>query len=184
MVVAIVGVLAALAIYGVRHYLANAKTAEAKENVGAIVRNAQAAFERETVGAEMLPGSAQSTTTNHALCKNAPPVPAAIPARVKYQPSQAVGVDFNTGDTTGGWACLRFSVSSPIYYQYAYRSGGGYVSQGLPKAPSYGGSGSFEASAQGDLDGDSALSTFARGGEIRNGELVIATYLYINDETE
>jgi len=37
-VVAIIGVLAALAIYGVRRYLASAKTGEAKNTIGAISR--------------------------------------------------------------------------------------------------------------------------------------------------
>jgi type IV pilus assembly protein PilA len=45
-VVAIIGVLAALAIYGVRRYVASAKTSEAKNAVGAISRGAAAAFER------------------------------------------------------------------------------------------------------------------------------------------
>ena len=49
-VVAIIGVLAALAIFGVRRYLASAKTSEAKNSVGAITRGAAAAFERERVG--------------------------------------------------------------------------------------------------------------------------------------
>src|ERR1700704_3903257 len=48
-VVAIVGVLAALAIYGVRKYLLNAKTAEARNSVGQMAKDAKAAFERETM---------------------------------------------------------------------------------------------------------------------------------------
>ncbi len=35
-VVAIVGILAVLAVYGVRKYIANAKTAEAKNSLGAM----------------------------------------------------------------------------------------------------------------------------------------------------
>ena len=38
-VVTIIGVLASLAIYGVRRYLAASKTAEAKEGVGGIARS-------------------------------------------------------------------------------------------------------------------------------------------------
>ena len=51
-VVAIIGVLAALAIYGVRRYLASAKTSEAKNTIGAITRSAQAAYERENAASE------------------------------------------------------------------------------------------------------------------------------------
>ncbi|HLZ06969.1 MAG TPA: prepilin-type N-terminal cleavage/methylation domain-containing protein, partial [Chloroflexota bacterium] len=46
-VVAIVGVLAALAIYGVRKYLLNSKTAEVRNAVGQMAKDAKAAFERE-----------------------------------------------------------------------------------------------------------------------------------------
>src|SRR5262249_23716463 len=53
-VVAIIGVLAALAIYGVNKYLASAKTSEAKNSVGAISRGASASFERESAKAELL----------------------------------------------------------------------------------------------------------------------------------
>src|SRR5689334_23265245 len=53
-VVAIIGVLAALAIYGVRRYLATSKTAEAKNTIGGIARAAVAAYERETYSNELL----------------------------------------------------------------------------------------------------------------------------------
>ena len=46
-VVAIIGVLAALAIYGVRKYIANAKTAEARMSLGRIAKDASAAYNRE-----------------------------------------------------------------------------------------------------------------------------------------
>src|SRR5580704_17371857 len=46
-VVAIVGVLAVLAVYGVRKYLANAKTAEARNSLGQLAKDAAAAVERE-----------------------------------------------------------------------------------------------------------------------------------------
>ena len=48
-VVAIIGILAALAIYGVKKYLTNAKTGEAKNNLGRMGKDAVAAYERETM---------------------------------------------------------------------------------------------------------------------------------------
>ncbi len=48
-VVAIVGVLAVLAIYGVRKYIANAKTAEARNNLGQISKDSSSAFDRDEV---------------------------------------------------------------------------------------------------------------------------------------
>src|ERR1700760_3819622 len=66
-VVAIIGVLAALAIYGVRRYLATAKTSEAKNTIGAISRAAVAAYERETTPNELLADGATSAATVHAF---------------------------------------------------------------------------------------------------------------------
>jgi type IV pilus assembly protein PilA len=57
-VVAIVGVLAALAIYGVRKYLLNAKTAEVRNAVGQMAKDAKAAFERESMSANILAAGA------------------------------------------------------------------------------------------------------------------------------
>jgi type IV pilus assembly protein PilA len=183
-VVAIIGVLAALAIYGVRRYLASAKTSEAKDSIGAIARGAQAAYERETVASEIIGDGANSAAASHALCLSAPaPVPAAVPAATKYQPSTVKGADFDTGDALTGWKCLKFTVSSPIYYRYDYKAGGGYVSAGLPGAPAPGAAG-FEASAQGDLNNNGALSTFARGGSVTNGQIKLASQVFVNDEFE
>lgn len=186
-VVAIIGVLAALAIYGVRRYLASSKTAEAKENVGAVARNAQAAFERETTASEILPDGTNSTAASHALCNTAAnnvPPGALPPQGRKYQPSTLAGADFDGGNATDGWKCLKFAITQPIYYQYLYAKGGNYPSNGKPNAPAYAGTEAFEAAARGDLDSDGVLSTFSRGGEVRNGQLVLSTQIYMDEEFE
>jgi type IV pilus assembly protein PilA len=177
-VVAIIGVLSALAIYGVSKYLASAKTSEAKEKVGAISRAAVAAFERENFENQLLPNAASSNTTTHVFCETATPVPATAPAGKKYQPSTADGADFNSGTNLIGWKCLQFGVSQPIYYSYRYEKGAGSVA----------GSGAdgtaFEVSAIGNLNGDTNLSTFARGAALRDGQVVLSTTLFILNETE
>ena len=184
-VVAIIGVLAALAIYGVRRYLASAKTSEAKNSIGAIARNAQAAFERETVDSQILGDAANSNAASHALCKSAAAaVPPAIPLGKKTQPDTGAGKDFDGGDALTGWKCLKFTISSPIYYQYNYKAGAGYVSAGMVGAPDPGANG-FEGSAQGDINANGVLSTFARGGSISaSGQLKLATQVFVNDEFE
>jgi type IV pilus assembly protein PilA len=53
-VVAIVGVLAALAIYGVKKYVANAKTTEARNSLGQIAKDASMAYNREGMAATVL----------------------------------------------------------------------------------------------------------------------------------
>src|SRR5208282_109161 len=68
-VVAIVGILAVLAIYGVRKYLANAKTAEASNSLGQIAKDAATQYEKESMTSTVLtPGS--SATFSRALCKS------------------------------------------------------------------------------------------------------------------
>ena len=69
-VVAIVGVLAALAIYSVRKYLLTSKTAEVKNAVGQMAKDAVAAYERETMaGAILDPGATAGVSNN--LCTSA-----------------------------------------------------------------------------------------------------------------
>jgi type IV pilus assembly protein PilA len=143
-------ILLSLSFYGVRKYLAAAKTA----------------YEYETPGSSV-----------HRLCKSSTYVPVKIPAGVKYQPSSAPGVDFNAGNAGTGWPCLKFSITQPIYYQYSYVTGVGTGKSGATPA-------GFEASARGDLDGNGATSLFARGADVRNGQVVVSDQIYIENEFE
>lgn len=171
----ILGSSAAMAIYGVRRYLASAKTAEAKNTIGAITRGAAASYERELLS----PAGALT----HALCGAAQPVPAQVPSGMKYMPLNTAGHDFESGDATHGWRCLRFSINSPIYYQYEYRVGGGYKgpARGCPDP----GPNGFEVSAEGDLDGNGKTSLFTRTGKARpDGTLDISPSMCVIDELE
>jgi type IV pilus assembly protein PilA len=174
--VPILGVMASLAIYGVRRYIATAKTAEAKNTIGAITRAAVAAYEREKYDG-MMPDGAKHVLEMHHLCASATPVPAKVPAGMKYMPSSAPGTDFNTGSDEAGWKCLKFALANPTYYQYSYVTGTG---SGKTGATANG----FEASARGDLNGDGVTSFFARGADVRNGAVVVSTELYIENEFE
>jgi len=177
-VVAIIGVLAALAIYGVRRYLATAKTGEAKNTIGAITRAAVAAYERETYSNELLGDGKSSAVAMHAYCASASSVPSTgVPANKKYQPVLADGSDFNTGDTLTGWKCLKFQNNEPQYFQYLYAAGAGTCGSG-------GDGTGFEACAHGDLDGNSTTSTFARAANNTNGNTRVSTEIYILNEFE
>lgn len=184
-VVAILGVLAALAIVGVRSYLATAKTAEAKQIVGAITRSAITQYERERDLSQILSATGVDAANTHILCDSAAPVPFnfASVQGTKYQPSAAPGVDFMSGSPLAGWQCLGFETVAPIYFQYSYQVGDGYISEGLPGAPIPGPVG-FEAGARGDLDGDGLTCTLVRTGEVRNGEIVTSTVIYTNNDPE
>src|SRR5580700_3746584 len=81
-VVAIVGILSVLAIYGVRKYIANAKTAEARNSLGQIAKDAAAAVEREKGSALVVTGQ---TAILRQFCGASSSVPGTVPAAAKYQ---------------------------------------------------------------------------------------------------
>ncbi|PIE06177.1 MAG: fimbiral protein pilA [Sorangium cellulosum] len=151
-VVAIIGVLAALAIYGVRKYLLNAKTAEAKEGIGRIAKDASLAYDRESMPSDVLNLDATAGIA-HRLCPSAAAVPADV-ANIAGQKWQSSPSDWNVV----GWNCLKFSMKDPQYYQYSYTASNTLGTVG----------GTFTARAQGDLNGDGTLSNFELGGRIQN----------------
>jgi type IV pilus assembly protein PilA len=121
-VVVIIGILAALAIYGVSQYVTNAKTAEARTAVGRIGKDALSAFEAEQMtGSVMNLGSLRGVSRS--LCASAGQVPAAMQAEgEKFQPAPSNFRDAATLGAGAGWSCLGFSMDQPINFQYDYNS--------------------------------------------------------------
>lgn len=175
-VVAIVGVLAVLAVYGVRRYLANAKTAEARNSLGQISKDAVTAYQKELMaGAVVTQGG--STGYVAAVCDSAT---ASVPATAdgvrgkRYQadssPNKDWGLDANANK---GFACLRFAIEQPQYYMYTYVASARAT-----------GADTFEATANGDLNGDGTLSTFSIAGKVQNGTLNVAPSFSETDPEE
>lgn len=172
-VVAIIGVLASLAIFGVKKYLASAKSAEAKNTIGAIQRAAVAAYERENMGSELVVGSS-SSGASHALCDTADPVPSAAASidNKKYTADTAEGKDYNVGTQTSGWKCLKFQMNEAQYYQYAYTKGAKTITNiATPAVPATG----WASEAVGNLDGDTLYSGFLLAGDIIDGQPITST---------
>jgi type IV pilus assembly protein PilA len=182
-VIAVVGILAALAIFGVTRLLASAKSAEAKNTIGAISRSAQAAFERQLANSLIKDNGASESSGDRALCETAIPVPGSLAqvAGAKYQPKTAPTEDFNQGDDLVGWKCLRFSMSDPISYQYWYTKGDAPLTSAAngPVPPDI--AQGYEAGAKGDTDNDGVPSYFALHGVVSNGQLKRSTALFISD---
>jgi len=157
-VVAIIGVLAALAIYGVRRYVFTAKTSEAKAGVGRMAKDAANAFNGEQM-AENIVTLGSSAANSNQLCDSATnTVPGSVApiSGKKYQSSPA---DWMADQATRGkgFACMGFSMTDPQYYMYEYT------------ADATSGTGAtFTAAAHGDLDGDSNTSTFSLLGQIQS----------------
>jgi type IV pilus assembly protein PilA len=156
-VVAIIGILAVLAIYGVRKYIANAKTAEARNTVGKIQKDALSAFEREKLATSAVLAPTGATDTIRSMCQSATWVPGSTPPPAqKYQSSKS---QWEVGDAATGWKCLKFEMNAPQYYSYNYTATGTST-------------GSFTAQALGDLNGDGAVfSTFNAFGAVQEGRL-------------
>ncbi len=169
-VVAIIGVLAALAIYGVRRYLNTAKTSEARNAVGGISRAAAQAFETEGTPSELLNLGSTASGSSNALCTTATSVPSVVTniGGRKYQPNNTGTGDFSSGSAVSGWVCLRFQVDQATWYQHNYTAS----------------SAAFTASAVGDLDGDATYSTFSRVGQVTSGQLTMSTQVSVVNEFE
>lgn len=150
-VVAIVGVLAALAIYGVRKYIANAKTSEVRNSLGQMAKDASTAYAREGMSAKILTAGDSAAFSNR-LCGSAltpvPDDPTAIGGK-KYQSDPGEWAQ-------QGWSCVKFSMVDPQYYQYDYQSTGTAGASGD----------TFQAIGRGDLNGDTTLSLFQLQGQI------------------
>jgi type IV pilus assembly protein PilA len=146
----IVGILAVLAIYGVRKYIGNAKQAEARNALGQIAKDAATAYERESL----------TTGTPDGLCASASrsvPSSAAMIKGMKYQ-SAPSDWEVDASKPHAGFACLGFSMDMPQYYMYSYRA------HGATKPGD-----DFTATANGDLNGDGVISTLWISGKVAPG---------------
>jgi type IV pilus assembly protein PilA len=155
-VVAIIGILAVLGIYGVRKYLANAKTAEARNNLGQLSKDASASFDREKLASAQVMAPGASTAVLKSLCSSAAATVPASKTSIQGQKYQSSSADWQAGAADTGWQCLKFNIQDPQYYMYGYTA---TVSS----------TGSFTATANGDLNGDGTLSTFTMTGSIQAG---------------
>ena len=124
-VVAIIGILAVLAIYGVTKYITNAKTSEARNSLGQLAKAAVASYEEERSAPDYVAPGSVTAGSQHQVCAGASAtVPAAIAnvANKKYQSSQATGADWSIGDKNTGWPCLKFALTEPQYFMYDYKA--------------------------------------------------------------
>lgn len=164
-VVAIIGVLAALAIYGVSKYLGASKSVEAKNSLGAIAKGNISAYNNEGMNAAILADGSAAGLSNKICDKAAAKVPAAVPKGEKIQTAATdwrVAADQGDGTVRSkGFPCLKFQIDTPQYYQYDYTTTVDATT------------GTFTAYANGDVNGNGIESQFNIGGAVRDGRLVL-----------
>ena len=113
-VVAIIGILAAVAIPGFMQYIKNSKTTEAKTNLKAIGDGALAFYQAEHY-------ANQGMT---AVTKQYPGVSGSVGIGTPASES-TVGQKFSPSDVAGAlgtqpWPALKFQITKPFYYYYIY----------------------------------------------------------------
>lgn len=160
-VVAIMGILAAVAIPALMKYIAKAKTSEARTQVEKMYSGARIYF----MDPHAKPGSIQNLQPQ--FPDGTPPTPAAscCAAGGKCAPSQA---DWQTPS----WMALQFHMSDPHFYQYQF------LSKGIATTAE------FTARAYGDLDCDGQYSTFSMFGRVQDGSVAGSAAISRTNETE
>jgi type IV pilus assembly protein PilA len=144
-VVAIIGILAAVAIPAFMKYIRRSKTSEATMNIRKLYDSSVSYYQEEHAARDgqvlprQFPVQVVSTPPAGSACDNG--------TSRKYAP---VANDWNNAS----WQALNFAVDDPLYYSYQYDSAG------------TGAASSFTARANGDLNCDQVLSTFERIGEV------------------
>lgn len=143
-VVAIIGILAAVAIPAFMKYIRRSKTSEATMNI------------RKLFDASIAYYSEEHAARNGAI------LPRQFPVTVASTPN-AAACNGNTSQkispspdmwNSASWQALTFAVEDPFYYQYSYTATG------------TGDQAAFTARANGNLNCDNTLSTFERIGTI------------------
>jgi type IV pilus assembly protein PilA len=148
-VVAIIGILAAVAIPAFMKYIRRSKTVEATMNVRKLFDSSVAYFEAE-----------HADKTGASIAKQFPGSVAMTPAATCCGNTGDKCVPAPTNFTADTWSSLNFSVDDPFYFRYQYDSSGTETAS------------KFAAWAFGDLDCDTILSTYERSGSVMSDRSV------------
>jgi type IV pilus assembly protein PilA len=163
-VVAIIGILAAVAVPAFMKYMKRSRTTEAPPNLKKIFDGAKGYFEK---GAKV---NRSGTVQEHKFPASVGPTPAMGDCCGGGDGDKCVNTDW----TNATWTALGFEISDPHYFHYSFTSSG------------VGTSAMFTAGANADLDCDGTLySTFERTATVDDQKRVVgAASLYINHDIE
>jgi len=159
-VVAIIGILAAVAIPAFLKYIKKSKTSEAGLNLRKIYDGEVTYYQEEKV-----------TITGSILDKQFVTAPSSGDATPGFPP----GINKQSGNwDDDGWRALKFGADSPVQFCYQATAS---TTTGTDSA--------FTAFAYGDLDGDGSTSLFQRVGAIDGtGEIDGGAGLYMENDLE
>jgi type IV pilus assembly protein PilA len=152
-VVAILGILAAVAIPAFINYIKRSKSSEASINIRAVFEGSVTYFDSELSGTE--PGA----TYTHYLPPTVGKTPSEAASGTKFD-IRGVLSEFTANAV---WTALAFAPNENFYYQYQWIN-----AKGDDKLLN---SDTVTVMANGDLDNDSAFSTFYRVCTVLDGQL-------------
>ncbi len=138
-VVAIIGILAAVAIPAFMDYMKKGKRSEAELNLNAIAKSNKSEF---TTNASYITSSQGATPAVDCCTQN-------------FNNTKKCAVVVGDWQGVATWDALDFEISEPNYFQYAYTG----VAGGL----------TYSATATGNLDCDAASITFTLNGTSNGG---------------
>ena len=165
-VVAIIGILAAVAIPAFSKYIKRSKTAEAAGHLNKMWAGSVSYYETDHVDAAGVPQPRQFPANSGALTVASISGECACTTTGKCVAAVA---DWQNP----GWVALSFSIPDPFLYKPKYSSAG------------TGNAATFTAEATGDLDCNSTLSNFKRLGAVDgNGDVTGSKAPIITNELE
>ena len=167
-VVAILGILAAVAVPAFLGYMRRSKTAESQNNLKTMFYAAKMYYDDERAD--------RNGQNPFGKCTIGPTTGVPVnPGSVKQTFDPAL-------DGTNGFTHMKYTIIEPVYMQYtvAGNTGACIVAGGTVAAGNV-----YSLRAHGDLDDDDINSTFELTVNVDgNGELVRAPGFFVNQETE
>ena len=164
-VVAILGILAALAVPAFITYVKRSKTGEATINLSNMFKTAASYYNRENApqGLNVMGGTTKCIVGNQNALPGNP------------------GVDKQQFSGTGQFGTLGYSIADPVYFSYGITSA--VAAGGCTRPPST--NDVYTFFANGDIDGDNVDSTFELSvGSNGDNELYHGVGYYVNNELE